>query len=198
MKLADSSSKEQAESSGAASENLGDLKVVEAAATTIQATFRGYKTRKQFKTTKSGSENENSSFAETSASNVANSSTEQQPLEMSNSTSDTMPPPAGDNDDDNKTTNRENDALVVAPSPTSDDLNGGELSEEQAAVKIQTTYRGFRARKELKTVDQTTATATATASASASVTTNQTPEPQAQPSPTPQGTATTTFTSCSY
>lgn len=135
MKLADSKE----------AEDLGELKKVEAAATTIQATFRGYKTRKQYKTNKSPSES--NSLAEAA---------EKQDLLLPEENSGN----SSEANNDDAAAVKANDAQAEASSPASDDLNDGELSQEKAVVKIQATYRGFRARKELKSVDAAKTTTT--------------------------------------
>ncbi len=119
-----------------------DEKTAEAAAITIQATFRGYKTRKEIRP-RLAVKQQRAATIHTSSSNkknpisVENKSTEQQ-VEAAATTKAT-PILAETTNNINNSSQREN----AADSNGSKDL-------DQAAIKIQATYRGFRTRKELQ------------------------------------------------
>jgi hypothetical protein len=98
-----------------------DDKKAEAAAITIQSTYRGYKTRKEIKP-KLKTLNNNSNLNHT----------------------------------DLEPVKEEDDSITTLNNVTSDDINNkmNNLDDnkelDQAAIKIQATYRGFKTRKELK------------------------------------------------
>jgi hypothetical protein len=98
-----------------------DDKKAEAAAITIQSTYRGYKTRKDIKPK-----------LKTNFNNTNLNHTELEPVKE---------------EDDSKTTlNNNNNNSADNNNTNLDDSN--EL--DHAAIKIQATYRGFKARKDLK------------------------------------------------
>lgn len=107
--------------------NENDQQKAEAAATTIQATFRGYKIRKQYSKSTDSKFNPRSISSDQIDTSKLNNKNKSQEFNS------------------NKDSEEQRQILV-----TTDDFNLNNTDPEKAAVRIQATYRGFRARKELQ------------------------------------------------
>jgi hypothetical protein len=110
--------------------HIADEKVAEAAATTIQATYRGFKTRRDLKL------NNNPNMRQKNE-NVIELDTvkEEQDVCQENAANES------NNPTDIEPSNEQNNTFLNSTSD--ENLNN------KAAVKIQASYRGFRTRKEL-------------------------------------------------
>jgi hypothetical protein len=127
-----------------------DKKMLDTAATKIQSTFRGYKTRKNLKkgkissssNTKSTSSIDQSCLAESlEPSNQLSSSAQSldQKVTISNKTNN-------NNSKNRKRLNSNNSGKHSVNSKKNQSINDPEL----AAIKIQSTFRGYKTRKQLE------------------------------------------------
>ncbi len=114
--------------------HIADEKVAEAAATTIQATYRGFKTRRDLKlNTNLNMHQKNENVIE------LDTVKEEQDGSQANATIST-----------NESTNHPTDMeLSSDQNNTLVNSNSDENLNNKAAIKIQASYRGFRTRKEL-------------------------------------------------